>query len=139
MDLQLYRVDQDNYLVDFRNVGYYRTDPTQPGFNRVALDPNNLNANLADATNGMVASPTGHAGEILVFDSDGRGSQAGSRKGSEDATGSSESGHQKQHQVARQATPAKDKSAGENKIKEVCSPFLFFEVACRLIIELASG
>ena len=23
MDLQLYRVDADNYLVDFRNIGYY--------------------------------------------------------------------------------------------------------------------
>lgn len=25
MDLQLYRVDGDNYLVDFRNIGYYPT------------------------------------------------------------------------------------------------------------------
>lgn len=24
MDLQLYRVDASNYLVDFRNIGYYR-------------------------------------------------------------------------------------------------------------------
>ena len=24
MDLQLYRIDNDNYLVDFRNIGYYR-------------------------------------------------------------------------------------------------------------------
>lgn len=24
MDLQLYRVDAQNYLVDFRNIGYYR-------------------------------------------------------------------------------------------------------------------
>lgn len=24
MDLQLYRVDSQNYLVDFRNIGYYR-------------------------------------------------------------------------------------------------------------------
>jgi hypothetical protein len=26
MDLQLYRVDGSNYLVDFRNVGYYRSN-----------------------------------------------------------------------------------------------------------------
>jgi carbon catabolite-derepressing protein kinase len=29
MDLQLYRVDRENYLVDFRNIGYYRaSDPS---------------------------------------------------------------------------------------------------------------
>jgi carbon catabolite-derepressing protein kinase len=37
MDLQLYKVDSSNYLVDFRNVGYYRTPPGQPGFSRLAV------------------------------------------------------------------------------------------------------
>ena len=27
MDLQLYRVDRENYLVDFRNIGYYAVPP----------------------------------------------------------------------------------------------------------------
>lgn len=30
MDLQLYRVDSSNYLVDFRNVGYIKLDPPPP-------------------------------------------------------------------------------------------------------------
>ncbi|EIW68573.1 hypothetical protein TREMEDRAFT_31675 [Tremella mesenterica DSM 1558] len=30
MDLQLYRVDQENYLVDFRNIGYYSAPQTKP-------------------------------------------------------------------------------------------------------------
>ncbi|EJU00526.1 Pkinase-domain-containing protein [Dacryopinax primogenitus] len=30
MDLQLYQVDQSNYLVDFRNVGYYRAPQDDP-------------------------------------------------------------------------------------------------------------
>lgn len=39
MDLQLYKVDSSNYLVDFRNVGYYRTPPGQPGFSRLQTTP----------------------------------------------------------------------------------------------------
>ncbi|ORY24882.1 putative SNF1A/AMP-activated protein kinase [Naematelia encephala] len=31
MDLQLYRVDNHNYLVDFRNIGYYQADKPAPG------------------------------------------------------------------------------------------------------------
>lgn len=30
MDLQLYRVDGQNYLVDFRNIGYYRAPDAGP-------------------------------------------------------------------------------------------------------------
>jgi len=30
MDLQLYRVDSQNYLVDFRNIGYYMASTGQP-------------------------------------------------------------------------------------------------------------
>jgi carbon catabolite-derepressing protein kinase len=30
MDLQLYRVDNSNYLVDFRNIGYYMATTGQP-------------------------------------------------------------------------------------------------------------
>lgn len=39
MDLQLYKVDSSNYLVDFRNVGYYRTPPDQKGFARLPNPP----------------------------------------------------------------------------------------------------
>ena len=30
MDLQLYRVDAQNYLVDFRNIGYYKASQPEP-------------------------------------------------------------------------------------------------------------
>ena len=30
MDLQLYRVDSQNYLVDFRNIGYYMASEPEP-------------------------------------------------------------------------------------------------------------
>ena len=30
MDLQLYRVDSQNYLVDFRNIGYYMASESEP-------------------------------------------------------------------------------------------------------------
>ncbi len=30
MDLQLYRVDTQNYLVDFRNIGYYMAHESEP-------------------------------------------------------------------------------------------------------------
>ena len=30
MDLQLYRVDSQNYLVDFRNIGYYMAHEREP-------------------------------------------------------------------------------------------------------------
>lgn len=30
MDLQLYQVDEENYLVDFRNIGYYLATDSDP-------------------------------------------------------------------------------------------------------------
>jgi len=39
MDLQLYQVDAANYLVDFRNKGYYKADlNTDKQFNRIVRD-----------------------------------------------------------------------------------------------------
>ena len=29
MDLQLYRVDPENFLVDFKNIGYYHANETE--------------------------------------------------------------------------------------------------------------
>ena len=40
MDLQLYRVDAHNYLVDFRNIGYYRlSDPVIDATHRESTPP----------------------------------------------------------------------------------------------------
>jgi carbon catabolite-derepressing protein kinase len=95
MDLQLYRVDAENYLVDFRNVGYYHTEPDQPGFARARRGSQQMDGGRPSALD--VTSP--------------------------DST---------------KTSPA-DEKEDSNKISEVCSPFLFLEAACRLIVELASG
>ncbi len=92
MDLQLYRVDDENYLVDFRNVGYYRTDPDQPGFARAR-----------------------------------RGSQQD--EGKEPRSGQQGGDHVNKG----------DDEEDNSNIQEVCSPFLFLEAACRLIVDLAGG
>ena len=47
MNLQLYRVDDSNYLVDFRNVGYVRLPPTAPESSGVDADA--LGATLEQA------------------------------------------------------------------------------------------
>lgn len=39
MDLQLYRVDDQNYLVDFRNVGYYPLSQAAANGNAAATPP----------------------------------------------------------------------------------------------------
>lgn len=78
MDLQLYQVDAHNYLVDFRNVGYYRA-----------------------------AGPDTYARAPR------------SRELKEEGSGSN------------------DDMDGGGTIGGVCGPFLFLEMACRLISELA--
>jgi carbon catabolite-derepressing protein kinase len=110
MDLQLYRVDGSNYLVDFRNVGYYRSNN----------DPDDyaLYRRPSDATDHTVA-------ESLE-----------SRRSSVD-------GITIASPLKREAATTIPGGPGnetvEGKIMEVCSPFLFLEVACRLIVELASA
>ncbi len=95
MDLQLYRVDSENYLVDFRNVGYYRTDPDQPGFARARRGSQQTDGGLSGVTDAKSLESI--------------------------------------------KTLPTDEKEDINKISEVCSPFLFLEAACRLIVELASG
>lgn len=51
MDLQLYRVDDHNYLVDFRNVGYYPIEPKpQPA--------------AGESAPALGSTPTTHAGSV---------------------------------------------------------------------------
>ena len=78
MDLQLYQVDAHNYLVDFRNVGYYRTDPSS--------GPNT---------------------------------------------------YTRAHRSRENTEESNDDKDGGGSIGGVCVPFLFLEMACRLISELA--
>lgn len=52
MDLQLYRIDDQNFLVDFRNLGYraIKTDPASPPVSQPSTfgDPSALLPNTAD-------------------------------------------------------------------------------------------
>jgi carbon catabolite-derepressing protein kinase len=110
MDLQLYRVDQDNYLVDFRNVGYYCTDPHEPGFGRIRRGSHTT------TENGSISND--HA----VMGNSYAGTGDTSTVSEKDPT---EQGDHHSHQHSR-------------RIREVCSPFVFLECACRLIVALAS-
>ena len=60
MDLQLYKVDSSNYLVDFRNVGYYRTPPDQKGFARLPNLP--LPTTTMTGTSSMATPQTAGTG-----------------------------------------------------------------------------
>jgi len=113
MDLQLYRVDGSNYLVDFRNVGYYRSinDP----------DDYSLYRRSSNATDYTVA-------ESLE-----------SRRSSAEGIGAATSPVRREINSNMNAGVGGVSETIEGKIKEVCSPFLFLEVACRLIVELASA
>lgn len=104
MDLQLYRVDQDNYLVDFRNVGYYCTDPNEPGFERIRRGSHTTD-------NGSVSFDHSGVDDTSTV--------------SEKDLAMTEQGDHHAHQHQR-------------RIREVCSPFVFLECACRLIVALAS-
>lgn len=117
MDLQLYRVDQNNYLVDFRNVGYYRSNSDPADFSRRRRSSNATDVfSLAES------------------------SDAHSRRSSVDPSITSPT---KQNETYNNSnTKAGVGGVGETmegSIKEVSSPFLFLEAACRLIVELASG
>lgn len=121
MDLQLYRIDDQNYLVDFRNLGYRSIKPSSPSIsptstvlstpatnNDLAL-PNTAdelrsrNPDLAGAV--MAASPVPSTRIGTPLNGGGGGGGAGCKK----AVGT-----------------------------EVSSPYLFLECAVRLIVELAS-
>jgi carbon catabolite-derepressing protein kinase len=111
MDLQLYRVDQDNYLVDFRNVGYYCTDPNEAGFSRIRR------GSQATTDNGSVS-----------FDHTGAGPNSYSGTGDLSMASEKEVAEQGDHHAHQH----------QRRIREVCSPFVFLECACRLIVALAS-
>lgn len=142
MDLQLYSVDANNYLVDFRNVTYVRLDPTPP--------MTRTTSTYGEEGEDGAGLQTGENVEIdSVLDS---AAKEASQRGSEDARLM-----QPKSFGAEAGTPAAG-GGGEPRIfgkvsnkkpslapalpegrKEVCSPFLFLECATRLIVELAGG
>jgi len=135
MDLQLYQVDAANYLVDFRNKGYYKADlNTTAQFNRIVRQRRprspgspggpreNANGRSSDvATHGRLERGASDLADIAESPSTSL-----SRRNSE-ASGSTFSGV---------SEASKDLDKG---IVDVSSPFLFLECACRLIVELAGG
>jgi carbon catabolite-derepressing protein kinase len=125
MDLQLYKVDAQNMLVDFRNVGYYKTIPGQPGYARLKApslstspksmsSPSSIRRSLDGHT--LVVNPAGPSLEDVVMRS-------------EDSTVIS----------TPSAPPGGAEKSKSSSEMEVTSPFLFLDCACRLIVELAGG
>ncbi|PWN31029.1 Pkinase-domain-containing protein [Jaminaea rosea] len=123
MDLQLYSVDSNNYLVDFRNVAYVRLDPTPP---RTQESSNEDLAELRDAaaTEGVERALDSAAQEARSMGGDEQQHRANMRRRLLGKTSASK--------------PSLAPAVPEGR-KEVCSPFLFLECATRLIVELAGG
>jgi carbon catabolite-derepressing protein kinase len=114
MDLQLYRVDADNYLVDFRNVGYHHLSPSESGIPDIS---GNFNGNRGNGALGSEA--TGKSAGSANGGVPAGPSMAGSGSA---GTGTGVAGGNK-----------------NNSIGGVSGPFHFLEMACQLIAELASG
>jgi carbon catabolite-derepressing protein kinase len=114
MDLQLYKVDSANYLVDFRNIGYYRAS------SGTALNPDDIKSvDLTEA----------HAGE--------NGERAEGIATSPPAATSAATTGGAHSKPSTSSGGATDAAAG--LIGGVSGPFHFLEMACQLIAELASG
>lgn len=138
MDLQLYSVDANNYLVDFRNVTYIRLDPTPPLTRKSSGDL------AADDDLGGLASTAGpddQNGEIkAALDSAAREAKAaGSNAFRTRASDADEKAKLKRLLGRTTASKPSLAPAVPEGRKEVCSPFLFLECATRLIVELAGG
>lgn len=116
MDLQLYRVDDQNYLVDFRNFGYYPVADTG-STNGAAAPSDDVAASVPPSVPvsipGSAPIPSPVPASLL---------SAGSV-----STGASPSPHGH--------APGKPMEFGHG----VSGPFHFLEMACQLIAELASG
>ncbi|SJX65895.1 related to SNF1-carbon catabolite derepressing ser/thr protein kinase [Sporisorium reilianum f. sp. reilianum] len=112
MDLQLYHVDSANYLVDFRNVGYSKMEPSSSS-----------SSVHGDATDTPAA-------DVKVSQLEAAFDKA-----------MSETQHAMQQQHRFDGTRIKPSLAPAVPAgrKEVNSPFLFLECATRLIVELAGG
>ncbi|CAD6937009.1 unnamed protein product [Tilletia caries] len=137
MDLQLYRVEKDNYLVDFRNVGYLRLDPSPPESRQdeeiVVTEAPNPETITSDSLQEALESAYDEAnrtGDASFLAGPPATAQAKSHSGLGRTSGPLAS-HPKS--VPSLAPPV----AGGRK--DVCSPFLFLECATMLIVELAGG
>lgn len=137
MDLQLYSVDDKNYLVDFRNVTYVRLDPP-------VESPESSEDEGPQETDGAPRRPHPRRSS---------GSRNLRRRTTLDPLeGSTSRPLLENSQAAEDLDRARRRLLGGSKAnkpslapavpqgrKEVCSPFLFLESAVRIVVELAGG
>ena len=115
MDIQLYKVDDnDNYLVDFRNVGYRAIIEKRQS-------PSIGHDSGTDSTRSSYSLPPNVADEIRS-----RTAAANPNPNGLPVDG-----------TARQTL--RDRVTAVPRAQGVSSPFLFLECACKLIVELAVG
>lgn len=155
MDLQLYRIDEQNYLVDFRNLGYrpLRTSPVPgAGVHSSAFAPRSQEVSPSgSAITSPLLAPGGELPSLTGAASSSHAPQLssslphntadelrarkpellGQRRAS--AHGIPVPGHHHTHSGSGANAAPKRRTAAE-----VSSPYLFLETAVRLIVELAS-
>jgi carbon catabolite-derepressing protein kinase len=160
MDLQLYSIDDDNYLVDFRNLGYRKVKPPLGSSTPAAAGPSK-GVSFAPTLEDEERDPS-NPGTPLSPNAAGGGSYGGntpeprSRQPSIDPTnagsltaGNSFTARQLWEAAAKtrtyshsggapqqRPTARRSKRSAEVVGGNVSSPFLFLECACRLIVEL---
>lgn len=164
MDLQLYRIDDQNYLVDFRNLGYrpLRPSPSVGSSSHFSVmaprsrEVSPAGSTLVSPTGSTMTSPylasaelpslTGTASASALPGTPALSSSVGNtadelRARKPELLGSRVASHAHAHAHAHaHGHPA---AAGTPQGKrrtaaEVSSPYLFLECAVRLIVELAS-
>ncbi|KAK0522852.1 Protein kinase [Tilletia horrida] len=134
MDLQLYKVDSSNYLVDFRNVGYTRLGPTPPESRADEL----ANASVAEPTQGNPFT-TDTLQEALesAYDEANRTGGASLLAQPSAKHGTADDGHEHGRAPGSLASNIKPIPSLAPPVaggrKDVCSPFLFLECATRLM------
>nr|XP_019047640.1 CAMK/CAMKL/AMPK protein kinase [Kwoniella bestiolae CBS 10118]OCF26570.1 CAMK/CAMKL/AMPK protein kinase [Kwoniella bestiolae CBS 10118] len=110
MDLQLYRVDDQHYLVDFRNLGYYMVTEKEK-------DVIDVSRQDGVDVSSMLSGRTGETASSNTTTTSTNGTVPSKPSKDNGATG----------------------AAGQQSIGGVSGPFHFLEMACQLIAELASG
>ncbi|TKY87638.1 hypothetical protein EX895_003219 [Sporisorium graminicola] len=124
MDLQLYHVDATNYLVDFRNVGYSKMEPSGSG---ASSDSGSVDGDAGDKA--------GEGADVEVSKLEA----AFDKAMSETQQAMQHGFHGGQHRFDGTRIKPSLAPAVPAGRKEVNSPFLFLECATRLIVELAGG
>lgn len=110
MDLQLYRIDDQNYLVDFRNLGYrsIRPAPSSPTLSQLSVS----------------AASTSYIESASSFQTHNTADELRARRPNAGLP-------------PPPTAASRKKQTGAGAAVEVSSPYLFLECAVRLIVELA--